>query len=1010
MNTLEDIEAKYRSRLVRAAAALQELEARLERMRKERTEPIAVIGMGCRFPGDARDPEAFWRLIRDGVDAVSEVPAHRRHAGSAVSAAGRWGAFLSDVEGFDAAFFGISPREACQLDPQHRLLLEVAWEALEHAGLIPQRLAGTTTGVFLGMSTNDYLLLGASAGAKARDAHAGTGTAHAFGPGRLSYFLGLRGPSMTVDTACSSSLVAVHLAMQSLRNGESSLALAGGVNLILDPSTTEMVADLQALSPDGRCRSFEARANGFVRGEGCGLVVLKRLSDAQANGDRVLALLRGSAVNADGHSAGLTAPSVIAQQEMLRQALTNARVAATDIDYVETHGTGTALGDPIEAEALIEVLGAPRPGDAPCVLGALKTNIGHLEAAAGIAGLLKVVQALRHESIPGNLHFTTLNPRISLQGTPFVLPTKPVPWPVRSDARPRLAGVSSFGMSGTNAHVIVEEAPREDATPEEPAVVLVPISARTAPGLRELAGAYPAFLEPKGPGLRAMAYTAAIRRQHHEHRAAFVVSSCEQFARWADAFARGETPPGVVAGQATDAGALTFVFSGQGAQWIGMGRELLASQPVFAAALAECDAHAPFSLTRELQEPTNERDARTEIVQPVLFGVQIALVALLSSWGIEPGAVIGHSAGEVAAACVAGALSLPDAMRLAVVRGRIMQRAAGSGRMVSIATSPEQAMRALGDLPEKVSIAAINDGGSIVLSGPERELDAIVERLGARAKKLDGHYAFHSPIMDPLADELGRELAGLVPKAPTRAMYSTVTGARLTGTELTAAYWADNVRRPVRFAHAVHAAIDAGARDFLELGPHPVLSGNLRQCLADKSAQGHVVPTLRRNEPELPQMLRALAALYTRGHAVDFRKLHPTPQPVVTLPTYPWQRKPYWFDRAPDVDPMRANDGRWVDRLRALPAHEREAEIERAVRIDIATVLQLASPDEIPTDRPLMDLGVDSLMAVQVRHELSARTGEALPATVAFDHPTPKALARYLLERLTPEEERTTMR
>ncbi|WP_394847335.1 acyltransferase domain-containing protein [Pendulispora brunnea] len=1008
MTTLEEIEAKYRSRLVRAAAALQEMEARVERMRKERTEPIAVIGMGCRFPGDARDPEAFWQMIRDGVDAVSEVPAHRAptRESAHLSSAARWGAFLSNVDGFDAAFFGISPREACQLDPQQRLVLEVAWEALEHAGLVPQRLAGTTTGVFLGMSTNDYLLLGASAGTEARDAHTGTGTAHAFGPGRLSYFLGLRGPSMTVDTACSSSLVAVHLAIQSLRSGESSLALAGGVNLILHPSTTEIVADLQALSPDGRCRSFEARANGFVRGEGCGLVVLKRLSDAEADGDRVLALLRGSSVNADGHSAGLTAPSVLAQQEMLRQALANARVSAKDIGYVETHGTGTPLGDPIEIEALIEVLGAPRPNDEPCVLGAVKTNIGHLEAAAGIAGLIKVVQALRHESIPGNLHFTTLNPHISLQGTPFVIPTKPVPWPARKGSRPRLSGVSSFGMSGTNAHVIVEEAPHAEAAAafEEPAAILLPISARTEAATRELAGAYAAILEPHGPGLNAMAFTAAVRRQHHEHRAAFVVSSREQFARLANAFARGETPAGVVAGQATAPGALTFVFSGQGAQWIGMGRELLAGQPVFAAALAECDAHAPFSLTRELREAADGRLNQTEIVQPVLFGVQIALVALLSSWGIEPVAVIGHSVGEIAAAYVAGALSLADAMRIVVLRGRIMQRAAGSGRMVAITASPEQAMQALGDATRNVSIAAINDRGSIVLSGPERELDVIVERLGGRAKKLDVDYAFHSPIMAPLADELARELVGLVPKPATRPMYSTVTGARLTGMELTAAYWADNVRQPVRFADAVHAAIDAGARDFLEIGPHPVLSANLRQCLVDQSTPGRVVSTLRRAEPEFPRLLRALAALYTRGHAVNFHALYPMRQPVVTLPTYPWQRKPYWLNRTPEPETTRADPARWVDHVRTLPAAEREAEIERAVRIDVATVLQLASPEEVPADRPLMELGVDSLMAVQVRHELSARTGEALPATVAFDYPTPKALARYLLERLSSVE------
>ncbi|MCP3804305.1 acyltransferase domain-containing protein [Allokutzneria sp. A3M-2-11 16] len=937
-------EEKYRASLVRAAAAIKDLEGRLEQVRRERTEPIAVVGMGCRFPGDADDPEAFWRMLRDGVDAVTEIPYERidrRGRDEPASDAGRWGAFLSDVDGFDADFFGVPPREAARMDPQHRMVLEVAWDALAHAGIVPSSLAGSATGVFVGMSGNDYLLL--SSGGQARDAHVGTGTAHSFGPGRLSHLLGLRGPNMAVDTACSSSLVSVHLAMQSLRSGESSLALAGGVNLVLSQESTETVADLDALSPDGRCRSFDARANGFVRGEGCGIVVLKRLSDAEADGDRVLAVLRGAAVNSDGHSAGLTAPNQLAQRDMLRQAYADAGVSTKDIGYIETHGTGTPLGDPIEFEALAGVVDGER-----CVLGAVKTNIGHLEAAAGIAGLIKVIQSLRHESIPGNLHFTTLNPRMRLAGTPFVLPTLPVPWP-RSE-RPRIAGVSSFGMSGTNAHIVVEEAPPASVTAVGPAIVT--ISARTEPALRELIAAY------RGLDAREVAYTAALRRQHYEYRAAFVDGS----------------EPGIHRA-VENPGPLTFVFSGQGSQWVGMGRELV-DHPVF----AECAALAPFDLRAEL-DGTRLHD--TSVVQPLIFAVQATLVARLASWGITPEAVIGHSIGEVAAAYAAGALTLSDAMRLAVTRGRIMSRASTSGRMTAVRATPG-AVRVHG----AVSIAAVNDSGSVVLAGPERELDEAVARIGGRARKLDVRYAFHSPEMAPLADSLERELVGLEDAPTTVPMFSSVTGKAIT--ELGPRYWAANVREPVLFADAVGSAIEAGSRIFLEIGPHPVLIGHVRQGLTDHAVDGAVIPTLRRDGAEL---LDAVGGLYTSGYDVDFAKIVPKGA-VVTLPRYPWQHRSYWLDSASE----RTAQPNWLDQINALAPEERVAAVELAVRADVATVLRLSSVDEVPVDGPLMELGVDSLMAVQVRHELSARTGAALPAMLAFDHPTPRAIARYLLE------------
>ncbi|MEU4896298.1 beta-ketoacyl synthase N-terminal-like domain-containing protein [Streptomyces sp. NPDC044780] len=1111
MSDHQDIEATYRSRLLKAATALREMEKRIERLQRRDSEPVAVIGMGCRFPGGADRPESYWRMLSEGTDPVSARPARSPADGEAAGAplpGAEWGAFIPDTDTFDAAFFGISPREAAQMDPQQRLLLEVAWEALEDAGTVPQQLAGSDTGVFMGMSTNDYLLLSNEAGA--RDGYTGTGTTHCFGPGRLSYVLGLRGPSMAIDTACSSSLVAIHLAMRSLRSKESSLALAGGVNLILTDTTTEMVADLQALSPDGRCRTFDAQAGGFVRGEGCGVVVLKRLSDALAARDRVLAVLHGSAVNSDGRSVGLTAPNLAAQREVLRTALADAHISASDISYVETHGTGTPLGDPIEVQALADVLGAPRPDGSRCVLGAVKSNIGHLEAAAGIAGLIKAILALHHQEIPGNLHFNTLNPRISLVGTPLEIPTGSVPWP--AGERPRLAGVSSFGMSGTNAHLILGEPPEaepaDDTTDTIPAgqrrapgsPVLLPLSARTPEALTDLTQAYADTLaQTADSDLRSLACTAATRRQHHPHRLAVVGTTATELA---DALRTAAATAPAAATSPT----LTFVFSGQGTQWAGMTAELRAGEAVFAAALAECDRliaqHAPISVLEELDAPA--RLHLTDIAQPAIFAVQVALAALLASWGVEPDAVIGHSVGEIAAAHLCGALDLPEAARLAVLRGRAMAQGHGRGAMAAVALGPEEAAAELSAMDTGVVVAAVNDDHSVVVSGDADELATVVAHLrqrGVRCRALDVDYPFHSPQMAPMAEQFAHDLGHVTTQPGSRPLYSTVHGKRCTGEELTAAYWADNIRQPVLFAEAVRAAGTDGHTVFLEVTPHSVLSGHLKNL----QPQATVIPTLRRNRPEVPAMLTALGALHTSGCPVDFAALYPERPRPVTLPTYPWQRRRHWLHTPPasttatataaarhpllgtrldiagtwavfetrwaavdeplirkavqaaaeaawDAGPVRiedftiqgtppapgrvqlvvsgspqdgavvtvhgrGDDGRWTpcataraqarpagaswpQELLALPADQREDAIALAVRTDTATVLQLPSPSEVGDDQPLMDLGMDSLMTVQLRHELAARTGWALPSTLAFDHPTPRAIARYLMDVL----------
>ncbi len=904
------------SSMNKAILALDKVKAKLEAVERQKSEPIAVIAVACRFPGGGDTPEAFFRFLKEGGDAITQVPADRWRLDASEDAtstpegrATRWGGFLREsVDRFDARFFGISPREAVHLDPQQRLLLELGWEALERAGQDPVRLVGSATGVFLGISNNDYIELCKAAGPEGEDVYAATGNGHAFAAGRLSYVFGFQGPSLTVDTLCSSSLVAVHLACQSLRNGEAALALAGGVNLMLSPDTTRLTATTQGLSPDGRCKTFDAAANGFVRGEGCGMVVLKLLSDAQRDGDPILALIRGSAVNQDGRSTGLTTPNGLSQQAMLRQAFASARVAPEEVGYIETHGTGTSLGDPIEFEALHAVVGEPRPDGATCVLGAVKSNIGHLESAAGVAGLIKVVMALREEIIPRNLHFRALNPRMSLDGTPFVIPTENLAWP--RGEKPRLVGVSSFGMSGTNAHLVLEEPPAPepaDAPPPEASSTLLPISAKSPEALRALAQSYAEVLsETEGARLSDLAYTASVRRAHHEHRLACTGRTQEEIADALAGFVRDGVARGIVQGRAATTGRprVVYVFSGQGSQWVGMGRQLLAEEPVFRSKLEQCSEilrrYVSWTLLDELQAPAERsRLTETKVVQPALFAIQVALVKLLKTWGVPADAVIGHSVGEVAAAHVAGVLPLDEAARLVAWRGRIMQKATGYGKMVWIALPAEEAARAIAGREAVLSIGAINDPGSVVLSGDTAAIDDVVARLtqrGVQSRVLRVNYAFHSPQMTPLAKELEAALGRIKPKHGTLPIYSTVTGAVIDGEQLDSAYWARNVREPVQFARAVAAAFGDGNRLFLEIGPHPVLSTNLAQCFASQKEEGIVAFTLRREADERRSMLEALGTLYTRGIDPNWKAVQAAEARFVPLPTYPWQRERYWVE------------------------------------------------------------------------------------------------------------------
>jgi len=879
-------------------------------------EPIAIIGMGCRVPG-ATGPAGFWRLLREGVDAIGEVPRERWDAGAYYDAdAGapgkmntRWGGFLTGIDLFDAQFFGIAPREAVRMDPQQRLLLEVTWEALQDAGQVPERLAGTRTGVFVGISTDDY-------GRRQledpglSDAYAGTGSALSIAANRISYLLDLRGPSLAVDTACSSSLVAVHLACASLWRGESTLALAGGVNVILSPMVTVNFTKSGFMSPDGRCKAFDARADGYVRGEGAGVVVLKPLARAVADGDPIYAVIRGSAVNQDGRSNGLTAPNPRAQEAVLEEAYRRAGVSPGQVQYVEAHGTGTLLGDPIEAKALGRVLGEGRAAGQVCALGSVKTNIGHLEAAAGIAGLIKVALSLRHRELPASLHFEAPNPHIPFEELPLRVQGKAGPWP--DPARRLVAGVSSFGFGGTNAHVVLEEAPSSGAT-HAPATVdeerlwLLPLSAHTPEALRLAASSYRAFLVGKGAAaLHDICFTAAARRGHHDHRLALVGRTASDLIDQLERFLQGERlHPGatgrVIGGRRPR---IAMVFSGQGAQWAGMGRELIEREPLFRETIERCDtllrAHADWSLLDELRaDESRSRLHETERGQPAIVALQLALAALWRRWGVAPDAVVGHSMGEIAAACVADALSSPDALRIATLRGRFMQRAAGQGKMAAVDLSFEEATAAVALHGRRIVVAAHNGPASTVLSGEPAALQEVLDALqrrGVATRLLPGDVAFHSPQMGFVQDDLERVLAGLQPRSGALHLVSTVTGRGSDGLDLTAEYWGRNAREPVRFAEAIEGLVRDGYEVFVEVGPHPILSAAIAECGRRLGRELSVLPSLRRDREESETMLATLAAFYCSGCEPDWGGFYPSGGRTVPLPAHPWQRERFWVE------------------------------------------------------------------------------------------------------------------
>jgi acyl transferase domain-containing protein/acyl-CoA synthetase (AMP-forming)/AMP-acid ligase II/acyl carrier protein len=908
-------------------------------------EPVAIVGLACRFPG-APDAAAFWRLLTGGVDAIRVVPPDRWNIDDyfdpdpAVPGkmSTRFGGFLESVDGFDPIFFGISPREAARMDPQQRLLLEVAWEALEDAGIPADGLAGAPVGVFVGICNDDYGRLQLTDPALS-DAYVGTGSAFSIAANRLSYFFDFRGPSVAMDTACSSSLVAVHAACQSLARGEAEIALAGGVNLILTPEVTVNFSKAGFMSPDGRCKAFAAKANGYVRGEGAGMVVLKPLSRAVADGDPIYAVIRGSAVNQDGRTNGITAPNELSQRAVLRDAYRRAGVSPADIQYVEAHGTGTPLGDPIEAKAIGAVLSEGRKAGSRCAVGSVKSNIGHLESAAGVAAIIKVALMLTHREIPRTLHFEEPNPHIPFAELPLEIAAAHGPWPApETPGGRRLAGVSSFGFGGTNAHVVLEEPPAhaEPMRSAAPSAHLLPLSARTQEALKALAATFAERLSGPEPE-SDVCYTAGVRRSHHDRRVAVVGGSKEELAQGLRAFAAGEEHAAVAHGRRIPGQhpRVAFVFCGQGAQWVGMGRALFEEEPVFRGAIERCDgalrAAVGWSVREELFAPEERsRLADTEVAQPALFALQVALAELWRTWGISPEAVVGHSIGEVAAAHVAGALSFEDAVRLVARRGQIMQRATGRGKMAAVGATYEEAKALIAGEEERLSVAAVNGPAAAVLSGEPAPLQAIEAKLEARGiffRWLPVNYAFHSPQMDGLDAELEAAMAGLRPREASMALASTALGGLAKGPELDAVYWGKQIRRPVLFAAAIDALANSGIDTFLEVGPHPVLASQIAETVRGKGL--HTLASLRRGEPERGMLLRTLSALYAQGAPVDWANVGAKGR-CISLPAYPWQRVRSWIDSLPR-ERTRREAGRILRSARASGESFWEAALETEV-------------------------------------------------------------------------------
>ncbi|HEY2799284.1 MAG TPA: beta-ketoacyl synthase N-terminal-like domain-containing protein, partial [Chthoniobacterales bacterium] len=949
-------------------------------MQKER---IAIIGVGCRFPGGVSSKESLWKLLIEAREGVVEVPPDRwnlkRYYDAEPGVAGKSialrGGFIDAIDQFDPQFFGISPREAPYVDPQHRLLLETAWEAIEDAGLVLDFERGTDLGVFVGISHNDYQGLQSTSFDHFNiGPHTPTGSAHSIAANRISYCLNLRGPSIAMDTACSSALTAVHAACEHIWAGRGDAALAGGVTVMISPGGFIGFSQAAMLSPEGRCSAFDASASGFVRGEGAGMVLLKRLSRAIADGDPVQGVILGTSINQDGHTNGMMVPSPEAQTRLVQDACRDAGIAPEEIGFVEAHGTGTAVGDPIEAHALATALCGNRSADAPLPIGSIKTNLGHLETAAGVAGLLKAMLILKHGQIPPSLHFSKPSPHIDFEKLKLRVPTQLEPFP--NGTAERIAGVNSFGFGGANAHVILAEPPphHPDKSPSVPGSGPWPVmlSARSETSLQISASNLSAWVKEhanangSSPVLPDLTYTLGARRNHHPHRLTLVTSSWAELTEELDAFAKKEASPKIhvtFTARREHAPRVGFITSGQGPQWWGMGRDLMRHEPVFRETIERCDTAlsrwASFSLLEELNRSEEmSQMSRTEIGQPSIFAMQVALAALWESWGVRPSAIVGHSVGEIAAACIAGIVSLEEGARIVALRARLMESCGrGEGTMLAVGLPEDEAVALIARHDRTVTISAFNGPRSITLSGPRVSLEAMAAELepqGVFARLVRVDHPFHHPLMRPASEALETALADLKPQPGEIPFFSTVTGDRCAGESCDAAYWARGIREPVRFAPAVGALADFGVDVWLELNAHPALAHSTQECLGARGAKGTVISSVRR-EREFESTLEAAMDLHRAGVPLDFSAMTPS-RHLLSLPAYAWEKARWWNEASDARDGRLAPGGRglfdvrlpramptWIVRLDSRHmAFLKDHKVEKHVIFPAAAFVELA--------------------------------------------------------------------
>ncbi|MFF4911019.1 type I polyketide synthase [Streptomyces sp. NPDC001260] len=1031
MTNSADRTADGADRIQRALRTLLEERDRLRQendaLKAGRGEPIAVVAMACRYPGGVSSPEDLWDVVREGRDVVGDFPQDRGwrdvydpDPDAAGSAYTRQGGFLTDVAGFDAGFFGVSPREALAVDPHHRLLLETSWEVFERAGIVPADVRGSEVGVFSGVSSSEYGWRFLEGGQKDLEGYLLYGSALSVASGRVAYELGLTGPAVSVDTACSSSLVALHQAVQSLRSGECSLALAGGALVMATPAMFVEFSRQRALSPDGRCKAFADGADGTGWAEGVGVLLLERLSDARRNGHPVLAVVRGSAVNQDGASNGLTAPNGRAQEKVIRKALENAGVDASQVDLVEAHGTGTTLGDPIEAGALLATYGQDRPAGRPLWLGSLKSNMGHAQAAAGVGGLIKTVMALRHGHLPKTLHVNAPSSHVDWSSGGVEVLAEGREWPPTDG--PRRAGVSSFGVSGTNVHVILEQAPQEEPAPDSgPArgVVggLVPwvVSGKTARALEQQAGRLRDFLAAGADvDVADAGWSLVTGRTRFEHRAVVLGRGRDELLSGLSALHEGTESAAVVRGVAGEPGSTVFMFPGQGSQWVGMGRELYDAFPVFARSLEACaealSEWVDWSLLDVVRgvegAPTLDR---VDVVQPALFSVMVSTAALWRSWGVEPAAVVGHSQGEIAAAYVAGALSLRDAAKVSALRSKALVELIGHGTMASVAEPAEVVEQALAPWSETVSVAVVNGPRSVVVSGEPDAIDEFVEKMkaeGAQARRISVEYASHSHQVARVRDQVLDSLADVRPKTSELPFYSTLYGKVIDTAQLNAEYWYANLRERVRFEESVGRLAEDGFRVFIEMSPHPVLTVPVQDVVEDLD-DALVLSSSRRGRGEVEAVLGSLAALHVRGGSVDWDALFGTRRRV-DLPTYAFQRQRYWLSSSPTAvvaeatatQPPAPEEDHAVtlsERVAALADDEAKALVLDHVREKVAVVLGHSSSASIGPDDEFKELGFDSMLSVELSKRLTASTGLRLRPNVVLRHPSPRLIAGHIL-------------